>query len=159
MFSLRKNSFRRRRNSNLPLLPMVAKGILTDSVNKMKEVESMEQKSHKSKGGRPPKKVKRDAQLMVRLSETERFLIETKSREAGLRPSTWLRQTAKKARVIGRLSAEEAGFIRMLAGLANNLNQLLRFTNMQGLLYETKKATQLLSDIDHLLKKLTSDDR
>ena len=119
----------------------------------------MEQNSQKSKGGRPPKKVKRNAQLMVRLSETERFLIESKAREAGLRPSTWLRQAAKKARIVARLSAEEAGFIRMLAGLANNLNQLLKFTNMQGLLYETKKATKLLSDIDHLLKSLTSDDR
>ena len=125
----------------------------------MKEKESMEEKPHKSKGGRPPKKVKRNAQLMVRLSETERFLIESKAKDAGLRPSTWLRQAAKKARVIARLSAEEAGFVRMLAGLANNLNQLLRFTNMQGLLYETRKAEQLLSDIDHLLKRLANDDR
>ncbi|MGV3604334.1 MAG: plasmid mobilization protein [Dyadobacter fermentans] len=125
----------------------------------MKEVESMEQKSNKSRGGRPPKKVKRNAQLMVRLSETERFLIESKARESGLRPSTWMRQAAKKARVVARLSAEEAGFIRMLAGLANNLNQLLRFTNMQGLLHETKKAAELLSNIDHLLKRLTKDDR
>lgn len=119
----------------------------------------MEQNSHKSRGGRPSKKVKRNEQLMVRLSETERFLIESKAREAGLRSSTWLRQAAKKARVVARLSAEEAGFVRMLAGLANNLNQLVRFTNMQGLLYETKKATQLLSDIDHLLKRLANDDR
>ncbi|QRR00893.1 plasmid mobilization protein [Dyadobacter sandarakinus] len=125
----------------------------------MKEVASMEQKSHKSKGGRPPKKVKRHAQLMVRLSETERFLIESKAREAGLRPSTWLRQAARKARVVARLSVEEAGYMRMLAGMANNLNQLLRFTNMQGLLHETKKATQLLSDIDVLLNKLNCDDR
>ena len=116
----------------LAFTPDGRKRFLTDSVNDMKEVESIEQKSHKSKGGRPPKKVKRNAQLMVRLSEIERFLIESKAKDAGLRPSTWLRQAARKARVVARLSPEEAGFIRMLAGLANNLTSCSGLRTCRG---------------------------
>ena len=125
----------------------------------MKETEKRDQKSYNPKGGRPPKKVKRESQLMVRLTETERFLIETKAREAGMKPSAWFRQAAKKARVIARLKPEDAGLLRMLAGMANNLNQLTHLAHTEGLLSVQKKCRDLLSDIDDVLKKLKDDDR
>ena len=125
----------------------------------MKETEKRDQKSYNPKGGRPPKKVKRESQLMVRLTETERFLIETKAREAGMKPSAWFRQAAKKARVIARLNPEDAGLLRMLAGMANNLNQLAHLAHTEGLLSVQKKCRELLSDIDDVLKKLKDDDR
>ena len=125
----------------------------------MKETEKRDQKSYNPKGGRPPKKVKRESQLMVRLTETERFLIETKAREAGMKPSAWFRQAAKKARVIARLNPEDAGLLRMLAGMANNLNQLTHLAHTEGLLFVQKKCRELLSDIDDVLKRLKDDDR
>jgi len=113
----------------------------------------------KSKGGRPPKKVKRENQLMVRLTENERFLVEEKSKEAGMRPSEWFRQAAKKAKVIARLKPEDGEFLRMLAGLANNLNQLTRLAHKDGLITVQKKCRELLFEIDGVLKNLSSDDR
>jgi len=125
----------------------------------MEETEKKDQKSYNPKGGRPPKKVKRESQLMVRLTETERFLIETKAREAGMKSSAWFRLTAKKARVIARLKPEDAGLLRILAGMANNLNQLTHLAHTDGLLSVQKKCRELLSDIDDVLKKLKDDDR
>jgi len=125
----------------------------------MEETEKKNQKPYNPKGGRPPKKVKRESQLMVRLTETERFLIETKAREAGMKPSAWFRLAAKKARVIARLKPEDAGLLRMLAGMANNLNQLIHLAHTDGLLSVQKKCRELLSDIDDVLKKLKDDDR
>ena len=125
----------------------------------MEETEKKDQKSYNPKGGRPPKKVKRESQLMVRLTETERFLIETKAREAGMKSSAWFRLAAKKARVVARLKPEDAGLLRMLAGMANNLNQLAHLAHIDGLISVQKKCRELLSDIDDVLKKLRDDDR
>ncbi|HEV7379292.1 MAG TPA: plasmid mobilization relaxosome protein MobC [Dyadobacter sp.] len=118
-----------------------------------------DQKSYNPKGGRPPKKVKRDSQLMVRLTETERFLIAAKAREAGVNPSAWFRLAAKKAKVVARLKPEDASFLRMLTGMANNLNQLTHLAHRDGFLSIQKKCRELLSEIDDVLRKLTSDDR
>ncbi|QRR01599.1 plasmid mobilization protein [Dyadobacter sandarakinus] len=125
----------------------------------MEEGVEKSQRFKKSRGGRPPKKVKRSSQLMVRLTETERFLIDSKAKDAGLKPSAWIRQAANKAKVIARLSPGDASVLRMLAGLANNLNQLMRFANMQGLLHDVTRSRKLISDIDDLVQKLRSDDR
>ena len=121
--------------------------------------EIKEKRVLKSKGGRPPKKVKRESHLMVRLTENERFLVEEKSKEAGMRPSEWFRQAAKKAKVIARLKPEDGEFLRMLAGLANNLNQLTRLAHKDGLITVQKKCRELLFEIDAVLKNLRSDDR
>ncbi|TKT94053.1 plasmid mobilization protein [Dyadobacter frigoris] len=113
----------------------------------------------KSKGGRPLMKVKRESHLMVRLTENERFLVEEKSKEAGMRPSEWFRQAAKKAKVIARVKPEDGDSLRMLAGLANNLNQLTRLAHKDGLITVQKKCRELLFEIDGVLKDLRSDDR
>ena len=125
----------------------------------MEETEKKVQNSNNPKGGRPPKKVKRQSQLMVRLTENERFLIDAKARAAGMKSSSWIRAAAKKAKVTSRLTPEDTSFLRMLAGMANNLNQLVRLAHIEGLLSVHKKCRECLYEIDDILKKLSSDDR
>jgi len=125
----------------------------------MEEPEKKGQHSFNPKGGRPPKKVKRQSQLMVRLTENERFLIDAKAKAAGMKPSSWIRAAAKKAKVASRLTPEDTSFLRMLAGMANNLNQLVRLAHIEGLLSVQKKCREYLYEIDDILKKLSSDDR
>ncbi|SEI83716.1 mobilisation protein (MobC) [Dyadobacter sp. SG02] len=125
----------------------------------MEKTETKDQKPYNPKVGRPPKKVKRQSQLMVRLTENERFLIEEKARGAGMKPSAWFRQAAKKAKVLARFTPGDLTFLRMLSGMANNLNQLTRAAHREGLVTVQKRCRELLSDIDDILKKLRNDDR
>jgi beta-phosphoglucomutase-like phosphatase (HAD superfamily) len=125
----------------------------------MEKTEIKDPKPYNPKGGRPPKKVKRQSQLMVRLTETERFLIEEKARDAGMKPSAWFRQAAKKAKVIARLKPDDLRHLRTLTGMANNLNQLTHLAHKEGLTFIRQCCKELLLEIDLTLKQLSIDDR
>lgn len=125
----------------------------------MEKTETQDRKSYNPKGGRPPKKVKRQSQLMVRLTDTERFLIEEKARDAGMKPSAWFRQAAKKAKVLARLKPDDLRHLRTLTGVANNLNQLTRLAHKEGLIFIRQSCKDLLLQIDSILKKLGGNDR
>lgn len=109
--------------------------------------------------GRPKKIIKRSDMLMVRLSPTERLLIEDKSKKAGMKPSEWFRRSAKTAKVVPRLTAEETAWFRMLAGLANNLNQLTHLAHVSGLFSLGIKCRTMLVQIEDLLLKIRNHDR
>jgi hypothetical protein len=113
----------------------------------------------RKKGGRPTKRVKRSCTVVVRMTETERLLVTGKAREAGRKTSEWFRAAAKKAAVVARLSPEEVALLRMLSGLANNLNQLARLAHREGLLSVQGKCRMALDEIDRLLQSLSKDDR
>lgn len=106
-----------------------------------------------SKGGRPVKKIKREKIIMVRLSKTEYFIIEGKANKAALKISDWFRQSAKAAKISPRLSLEDLKVFRMLAGMANNLNQLTKLSHEQGLLVFQKKCRELIGEINELIAK------
>jgi len=125
----------------------------------MEKTEIKDPKPYNPKGGRPPKKVKRQSQLMVRLTETERFLIEEKARDAGMKPSAWFRQAAKKAKVIARLKPDDLRHLRTLTGMANNLNQLTHLAHKEGLTFIRQSCKAILLEIDVILNQLGSDDR
>lgn len=91
---------------------------------------------------------------MVRLTPTEQLLIEGKAKQAGLKSSTWFRQAAKKAVVVPRFSAEDMKLFRVLAGLANNLNQLTHLAHTAGLLSQAQKCRSILHELDGLIKYL-----
>lgn len=112
----------------------------------------------KHKGGAPQKKIKRASGIRVRLTTTERFLIESKAREAGMRISDWIRAAALKAKVVGRISAEDRRILHLLAGMANNLNQLTKLAHTGGIMSIVIKCGNLLIEIDQTLKYLNSDD-
>ena len=115
------------------------------------------QKKHK--GGRPVKRIKRCNDIRVRVTNTERILIEHKAKEARMSLSEWFRQAAKRAKVVARLSPEDLRHLRMLTGMANNLNQTTHLAHKEGLLTVLKQCRNILSEIDYTLKKLNADDR
>ena len=112
----------------------------------------------KHKGGRPPKRVKRDIILRIRMQPAEIFLIRAKAKEAGMRASSWVRRAAKAAKIAPRWTPEEMELLRMMTGMANNLNQLARQANMGQLLFIARKCDSLMTEIDDALKYLTSHD-
>ncbi|MEJ8802125.1 plasmid mobilization protein [Pontibacter sp. H249] len=125
----------------------------------MEAAHTQQQSQEKKKGGRPVKRVKRSYTLVVRVTETERLLVSGKAREAGLSLSAWFRAAAKKAVVTARLRPEELATLRMLSGMANNLNQLARLAHREGLLSVQGKCRQALDEINHTLHLLGRDDR
>lgn len=96
---------------------------------------------------------------MVRLTVNERFLIEEKAKHVGMKPSAWLRQAAKKAKVLARLKPEDLKHLRTLTGMANNLNQLTHLAHKEGLVFIRQSCKELLFQIDLILKMLSRDDR
>lgn len=115
--------------------------------------------SKKRLPGRPKKTIKKSDMLMVRMSPTERLLIENKSKAAGMKPSEWCRKAAKGAKVVPRFSPEEMSWFRSLSGLANNLNQLTHLAHVSGLFTLGLKCRALLSQIESLLTKISNHDR
>ncbi|RAJ31149.1 plasmid mobilization protein [Pedobacter cryoconitis] len=115
-------------------------------------------KRPKHRGGAPQKRIKRANGIRVRLTATERFMIESKAREAGMRISDWIRAAALKAKVVGRISEEDRRVLHLLAGMANNLNQLTKLAHTSGIMSIVIKCDNLLTEIDQTLKYLNSDD-
>lgn len=108
--------------------------------------------------GRPKKSIRRSDFLMVRLTPTERILIEHRAKSAGLKPSEWFRRAAKSTRVFPRFTSEETGWFRMLAGMANNLNQLTHLAHVAGLFTLALKCQTILKQVEELLTKLSGHD-
>lgn len=117
------------------------------------------QTAKKHKGGRPEKVIKKDNILVVRMTQTERMLIVGKASEAGMKPAEWFRKAAKTAKVIARFKPEDAAILRMLTGMANNLNQLTKLAHQEGLLSIQRKCRELINEIDETLKYLNPYDR
>ena len=113
----------------------------------------------KNKGGAPKKRVKRELIIRIRMSATERFQIVDKAKAAGMRPSTWIRASAKSAKIIPRLTADERRILWMLAELSNNLNQLTKLAHQLGLLRVVRQCEQVIKEVDETFKKLNRDDR
>lgn len=113
----------------------------------------------KHKGGRPKVRVRRETHVKVRLTATERFFIAGKAKDAGMRLSDWIRAAARAAKVVARLKPEDLQIMRMLTGMANNLNQLTKLAHRDGILTIAVKCGNLLIEIDQALKYFNSDDR
>lgn len=113
----------------------------------------------KHKGGRPKVSIKRESHAKIRLTATERILYNGRAKVAGMSLSDFVRAAVKSSRVIARLSVEDMKIMRMMTGLANNLNQLTRLAHRDGLLSVARKCSEVLNEIDQALKYFNNDDR
>jgi hypothetical protein len=140
---------------------LVAEGKIEKNLKEvvMEEQKIKAEKVIRSKGGRPQKKIKRCHIYMIRLTDLEQFTIATKAKNAGTSISDFFRKSAQKAKVVSRLTTEEAGHMRVLGGMANNLNQLTRLAHLNGLLSVQRNCRLLMAEINELLKKIIGDDR
>nr|WP_121272848.1 plasmid mobilization relaxosome protein MobC [Pedobacter schmidteae] len=133
---------------------------MTDTISKTGFKDQINKSAERTryKGGAPQKKVKRASGIRVRLTTSERFLIESKAGQAGVRISDWFRAAALKAKVVARITSEDRRVLHLLAGMANNLNQLTKLAHTSGIMSIAIKCGYLLAEIDQTLKYLNSDD-
>ena len=115
----------------------------------------MEQEINKTKkGGRPKKTVVRDRTTGIRFSKTEYFIVQEKAKQAGLKMTVYIRQSAIEAKIISRLSMAEKLIIRDLIGQSNNINQIARACHREGVLRALLYFENFRSKIDQILQKL-----
>jgi hypothetical protein len=131
------------KNSSSLLHPVGRKRIL-------KMIESEKRKS----GGRPRKVIKRESATGIRFTKAEYFIIKQKASKAGVRITTYIRQTALDGKVIAKMSEEERHFVRQLIGMSNNLNQLTKKAHQEGLLTAVLLFEKYRNIIDELLGQL-----
>lgn len=91
---------------------------------------------------------------MVRLTVAEHFIIAGKSEKAGMRISEWFRRAAAGARVVQNTTPDDLKNLRVLAGMANNLNQLTKLAHQQGIFTLAKSCRKMIGQIDGILKMI-----
>ncbi len=115
-------------------------------------MEAMEK--HGKAPGRPVQIVKKVHRLAVRLSAAEYFIVREKAGQAGMKPSAYLRESVLYAQVKPRITREELSVIRQLIGMANNLNQIARVCNREGIASGMRYFGDLAKQMDGLLNRL-----
>lgn len=108
------------------------------------------------KGGRPKKEAteKLKYRVAVKMATANYFRLLTRSHEAGVSPSEYMRECLRNGHVKERLSEEHAGFIRQLCGMANNLNQLAHKANARGFHNENWDSKVAVARIHELITKI-----
>ena len=86
----------------------------------------------KKRAGRPAKNVKKEIKASVRFSRPEYFIVTEKAAEAGITTSAYLRRIAIHGQVLARLTDEDRHDLRVLLGMANNVNQVAKCCHQEG---------------------------
>ena len=109
-----------------------------------------------NKGGRPVKGATEKLQyrITVKMATEDYFRLLTRSHEAGVSPSEYMRECFRNGHVKERLSKEHGELIRKLCGMANNLNQLARKANAEGYASVFIPCRTLMIEIDNLVNRI-----
>lgn len=108
------------------------------------------------KAGRPVKSIKKEIRACVRFSKYEYYIIKEKAVQAGVNTSVYIRQIAIHAKIMHRITEEELHFVRQLAGISNNINQVAKICNQEGLYEAMQYFENYRNLIDDVLKKFKS---
>ena len=119
--------------------------------NQIKEAGMI--KTEYKKGGRPTKGVaeKKKYRITVKLNTQDYYTLKGKAKNAGISMSEFVRKVLEEGNVIERLTVEQAGFIRKLCGMANNLNQLAHRANAEGFHAVAPFHKIIIGKIDEIL--------
>ena len=100
---------------------------------------------------------KREKVISSRFSLDEYRTITDRAKAVGVTLSRFIRSAILKGKVVQRITPEDAGILRQLSGMANNLNQLTRKANAGGF---SKAALELIgvkNRITELINRLSDD--
>ena len=116
-------------------------------------MEQTKEHKERNKGGRPKKEAteKLKYRIAVKMTAADYFRLLTRSHEAGVSPSEYMRECFRNGHVKERLSEEHAGYIRQLCGMANNLNQLAHKANAAGFVMVRMECHILVARIEEVL--------
>ena len=104
----------------------------------------------KEKGGRPPlaESQKKDYVVKLCFDKGQYNLIDYKAKKAGISKAEFCREAALDTKITQVLTPEQLDIIRKLSGMANNLNQIARHFNTEGVNSRTvEELEQFLAEI------------
>jgi len=109
-----------------------------------------------NKNGRPKKDEanKKKYKLTVKMETQEYFSFKAKVRLARLNQSEYIRRSIVKSEVKQRLTSEHLGYIRQIAGMANNINQIARKAHTAGYAEVHPELMQSIAGLDNLIKRI-----
>lgn len=104
--------------------------------------------------GRPRKEKVRDNVISVRLNSDELASIKDKSNLLNQTIGSYMRISALSSSVLFTISDEDRANIRVLTGMANNLNQLAKNSHTQNLLALMDEVIILRNSIAEIANKI-----
>ncbi|HUH18561.1 plasmid mobilization protein [Albibacterium sp.] len=128
-------------------------------ISKLKKANKMKYNIQQNiKKGRPRITDKKLHLKSVRYNEKQYRIVLDNAKNAGMKPSEWIRESSIKTRVKPRFSTEDRKVLHVLAGVSNNLNQLTALSHQAGMDSFKEKCQKVIDEISNYLK-LLSDDR
>jgi len=107
--------------------------------------------------GRPVQLVKKSYRRTVRYNENEYYLMLSNAKISGRKPAEWIRESSTKKTVKARFNQEDRKVLHVLAGAANNLNQITALSHKAGLEIIQQECLKVISKINAYLKILNQD--
>ncbi|MDR2937042.1 MAG: MobC family plasmid mobilization relaxosome protein [Rikenellaceae bacterium] len=118
-----------------------------------------EKTKQRNKGGRPKKgaveKLKYKVSFM--LPTGDYLTLKAKARAAKLPRAEIVRRAVTGCRIVPRFTSEQAGWMRNLLGVGNNLNQLARLAHQAGYPENAAQSRQVVGEISRTLKLFRDD--
>jgi hypothetical protein len=110
-------------------------------------------------GGRPAKRLgeKRSYMVSVKLDTAEYYSLKAKANSAKISRSECIRQCIAGSIIRPRLTPELNDYIRKLAGMGNNLNQIARKANTEGYTHARSEYLYLADKIDNVIEMIEDD--
>ncbi|ERJ65618.1 bacterial mobilization protein MobC [Porphyromonas gingivalis W4087] len=138
---------------NLPNAHLSARNNPDGLINKTKETMTIQDKN---RGGRPTKKLseKRRYAVLLKLNTMEYFTLKSKASEAGVNKNEYLRSLISEGQIKARITVEQMKEIRLLSGMANNINQIAHRLNTFGVSTVPTELRMLKLLVDEQLKNL-----
>ena len=120
-------------------------------------METVRKNIKNGKGGRPKKVIRRESGTGVRFTKSEYFIVKQKAIKAGLKITVYIRSMAVEGQVLARLNATEKQELKLLVGIANNINQMAKRAHQEGLLKALYFFEKTRNELDQILNRLRHD--
>jgi hypothetical protein len=111
----------------------------------------------KKNTGRPTQPIKREKAIGIRLTLSERFIIEQKAERAGMTLTAYLRHTTIHGKIIARLNEEDRKVYRQLIQMTNEIHELVVLADKEGMLRAILEFEGVSYRIDNLIEQLNHD--
>lgn len=114
---------------------------------------------NRNTSGRPTKEPaeKKGYKITIKMAKDEYASLKTKSLEAGINQSEYIRQCIQASIVKECITPELMNLIRQLSGMANNINQIAHKANASGYPGVHKHCLFLNGKLDDVISKIEDD--